>query len=840
MKKEKILIVGAGEGGTALLKMFKGSRRAEVVAVVDKDPEARGIKLAKKMGIKTTGDYKKLLKQKKVDQIINVTGLKKVQRELGEVKPASPELINGKTAKFIWGLVKEHQNTEKRLQKNQYSLKEKNKELEYFFNFNKLVGESPHSLEKIMQGAVNLIPPAYQYPDITCAKIKLGGREFKSAGCRRWAKKWRQKVDIANKEKIGSIEVCYAKKKPTANEGPFLKEERKLLDAIAERLARIVERLESERRVKKSEKYFHNIINTIDDPVFVKDKNHRWILLNDAYCDFMGYPRKKLLGKSDYNFFPKKEANVFWEKDEETFKKGRTENEEKFTDRAGKTHIIVTKKRVYGKKRGEKFLVGVIRDITKLKKIQTNLELFKKILETSTDAIGIADFDGRHYYQNEAFTKLFGKIGKDPVASTYVSPKTGKEVFAAIMAGGRWRGKVQMRAADKKIHNILLRAYAIKNDKGGVTALAGVYTDITDRKEAEKKLQGAQQRLNLILANATDGIWTIDLEGNFTFVSPSFERLLGYKPEEILKKRIGQLLTQKSADKADRILKEALKQKKPAPVTLELEHITKKGVSVPHEAKVGPIYDHAKRVVGFVGVTRDITERMQAEEAMRLAQLGKLVGSMAHEVNNPLMVISGRAQLIKMEAVKSRVINEGTDIIMEQCQRAKAIIEMLLKFSRPPAKKIRPADINYSLGKIINLIKHQFFLENIKIVKKYTPSLPKVNVDQGQLQEVVLNLMNNAKEAMVDKKRGRITVKTYQRGGKVAIDVIDNGEGIDKKNIKKIVNPFFSTKEMGTGLGLSVCYSIVNAHGGKLEYQSRKGEGTTMTILLPIKKRGGR
>ncbi len=153
-------------------------------------------------------------------------------------------------------------------------------------------------------------------------------------------------------------------------------------------------------------------------------------------------------------------------------------------------------------------------------------------------------------------------------------------------------------------------------------------------------------------------------------------------------------------------------------------------------------------------------------------------------------------------------------------------------FSRPSKGEIKEVSINESISFILKLLEHQYSLANIKIVRNYTSSLPKVKIDEKQMHEVFMNLIKNAAEAMPG--GGDITISTKKEADNIRIDFKDTGEGISEENIKKIFDPFFTTKEQGTGLGLSVCYGIVQAHGGKLRYESRLGEGTKAIILLPI------
>jgi signal transduction histidine kinase len=227
-------------------------------------------------------------------------------------------------------------------------------------------------------------------------------------------------------------------------------------------------------------------------------------------------------------------------------------------------------------------------------------------------------------------------------------------------------------------------------------------------------------------------------------------------------------------------------------------------------------------------------------QSEKLASLGRLVSDMAHEVNNPLQIISGRAQLALIELAEGlekekEEFKNNLDIIMDQCMRAKDIIQRLLSFSRPSKGKIKATDINESIEYVVKLVEHQFSLDKVKIVRKYSSSLPLVEMDEKQMHEVFMNLLKNAADAM--SKSGKITIFTKKEGDNVRIDFKDNGSGMSKEDMRKVFDPFFTTKETGTGLGLSVCYGIVQAHRGELRYESEPGEGTTAIIILPLKSK---
>jgi len=222
----------------------------------------------------------------------------------------------------------------------------------------------------------------------------------------------------------------------------------------------------------------------------------------------------------------------------------------------------------------------------------------------------------------------------------------------------------------------------------------------------------------------------------------------------------------------------------------------------------------------------------QLIQSEKLASLGRLVSNMAHEVNNPLMIISGRAQLSLMGKVSSGKIEKNLKIIIQECRRAKEIIQRLLQFTRTSKEKVIEVDINKSIEEIVSLIEYQFGLEDVKINRNYAEELLSVSVDEKQIQQVFMNLLRNAFEAMPD--GGIIEITTYHENNFLGIDFKDTGRGIGKDILDKIIDPLFTTKEEGTGLGLSICYSILKTHDGELKFKSAEGKGTIATVRLPL------
>jgi len=207
----------------------------------------------------------------------------------------------------------------------------------------------------------------------------------------------------------------------------------------------------------------------------------------------------------------------------------------------------------------------------------------------------------------------------------------------------------------------------------------------------------------------------------------------------------------------------------------------------------------------------------------------------AHEINNPLAVISGRAQIL-LESEKDAKRRKSLELIVEQTQRASKILTDLMGFARPAMPKTEPTNLNYVAHQVISMVENQLRIKNIVCVRDFAEGLPKILADRHQLEQVFLNMVLNSEHAM--EEGGTITLATSLSpdGNAVLLEIADTGQGIAPEHIDQIFEPFFTTKEegSGTGLGLSMCYGIIQAHEGTVTVESKVGEGTTFTIRLPV------
>jgi signal transduction histidine kinase len=259
---------------------------------------------------------------------------------------------------------------------------------------------------------------------------------------------------------------------------------------------------------------------------------------------------------------------------------------------------------------------------------------------------------------------------------------------------------------------------------------------------------------------------------------------------------------------------------------------------------IAPLVSKNGSVVGRLVIVDDITERIgleaQLAQADKMSSIGLLAAGVAHEVNTPLAVISSYAQLLAKQLQGDEKRSALLDKITQQTFRASEIVNNLLNFSRTSGTEFGSVDLNRIIRETLALLEHQFKMARISVVDELLPSLPLIHGNQGKLQQVFLNLFLNARDAMP--RGGTLTVRTtYDHG--VRVQVIDSGSGIAAEHIRRIYDPFFTTKararagSSGTGLGLSVTYGIIQEHAGKIQVDSNPGEGTSFFMEFPTSRK---
>lgn len=377
-----------------------------------------------------------------------------------------------------------------------------------------------------------------------------------------------------------------------------------------------------------------------------------------------------------------------------------------------------------------------------------------------------------------------------------------------------------------------------------------------------RKLQESETHYRLLAEHVTDVIWTMDLELRFTYVSPSVRRMRGYTAAEARAQTLEEALTPDSCAKIRQALLEG--KEWPEKLVLELEYLCKDGSTVWTETALTFVRHGGKGPKGILGSSRDISERKKAERELeqqrllvmrsdRLRALGERAAGIAHELNQPLVGVRGLAEHLLLGQQRNwnlgqQRMREKIVRIIEQADRMSHIIEHVRMFACEVGRRqLRPVDLNEVVCAGTGLLETQLRSRKLRLVYDLEEKLPAVLANPFALEEVVLNLLTNARDAVEERlqQEGRadrcVRVRTRADGEEgVSLEVADRGCGIAPEALERIFEPFFTTKELekGTGLGLPISRSIVEELGGTIEIASRPCEGTTARVWLPAVRPG--
>jgi PAS domain S-box-containing protein len=373
-----------------------------------------------------------------------------------------------------------------------------------------------------------------------------------------------------------------------------------------------------------------------------------------------------------------------------------------------------------------------------------------------------------------------------------------------------------------------------KDNKVGAITLFG--HDITEIKERESSKTNIDNSLKNIFNSIKEyALYVINLDGNITYFGMGASTILGWNKEDIIFKHVS-LLHNNDVDSPE--LAMILKQTKLlGKYETETELIAKDLHVIPVMLTVNQFFDSQGKPSGFIFIAKDITEKKKLEyqifQAEKLTALGQLSAGMAHEINNPLFVISGRLEMLRQEPLDSKV-KDTLDLIDAQTNRIRNLVDRILKYAKKTTLTFEPIDINNVLEPVLPWIYYSK-LPSVEVVieKKFENNLPKIEGDLHQLREVFLNILINAYQSMP--QGGKICITTNKFNDRyIQVQIIDSGIGIPEHHLKNIFMPFFTTKKEGLGLGLSICHNIIKSHNGTIELNSQINQGTTFTIKLPF------
>ena len=496
------------------------------------------------------------------------------------------------------------------------------------------------------------------------------------------------------------------------------------------------------------------------------------------------------------------------------------------------------------------------RDITENRRSEEHTLRLAQALEHSSEMICMCDTAGRAVFANQALLESSGYpegeiLGK-PLAETLLSSANPSSLAEQIRLGinrnGEWSGECLQRRKTGPDLPVSLSIGMIRDRDGHVTGSYCISHDVAERRRAERELAERTAFLNSLVENCPVGIVAIDVDHSVKFCNPAFEKIFRYEQEQITGRPLYDLLTT-PAIRAE-IDTNRLRFKEGKPTHMVTKRARSDGSLVDVEAYSVPLGDPSTPT-GALVLYQDITERKRIEQQLRQAQkmeaVGQLAGGIAHDFNNLLMVILGYTAVL----TENPDIGEGLQSKMREvskaANRAASLTAQLLAFSRQQVLEPKVMSLNLvvedvekMLGRLIN--------EDIALVTELDPALGQMKADRGQIEQVIINLAVNARDAMP--KGGTLTIRTaniqvgenYTRthepmppGSYIGLTVSDTGTGMDARTQSRVFEPFFTTKEQGkgTGLGLATVYGVVKQSGGFIWLASEIGRGTTFEIFFP-------
>ncbi len=515
---------------------------------------------------------------------------------------------------------------------------------------------------------------------------------------------------------------------------------------------------------------------------------------------------------------------------------------------------------------GKRASLGNFLDVTRRRTAEENLKTatqeVKFLFESIPDPVTISDLEtGRYIYVNDAFCRYtgYGKeeaLGKTPFdLGLYLDRSDREKLVSTLRETGAVSGfELPFRLRDGVVRFGYLSG-KIFNYKGRPCMIA-VTKDMTPIKEAEKKLRESERRFRDLFDSVSDLIYEQDLEGRFVSVNRAMTEIFGYKLDELLGRKASDFMKPELRDLFETEYLEGLK--KEGHYEGISAYFTRDGRKIYLEYRSQLIRpENGKPFIS--GIARDVTERILAQreikklekqvlQAQKMEAIGTLAGGVAHDFNNILQAIFGYTQILLMSKDEDDPDVQNLKQIEMSARRASELTQQLLAFSRKVKSELRPVDLNHEVHQLEKLLRRTI-PKMIDIELRLAKDLKVINADPAQLEQVMMNLCLNARDAMPE--GGRLIIQTEnvildeqyckehlgsRAGSYVMLSVSDTGHGMDKEILERIFEPFFTTKQVGkgTGLGLAMVYGIVKNHNGYITCYSEPGKGTTFKIYLPV------
>ncbi len=636
----------------------------------------------------------------------------------------------------------------------------------------------------------------------------------------------------------------------------------------------VSERRQIEETLRKSEEKYRNLVENISETLFTLDREGRVTYISPAVQQITGYRDQDLLNHVFTEFIHPKDIPALMESFQRTLHGIWEPYEFRIISAGGSTIYVRSASRPYFEKGELKGITGILTDMTREKKSEEALRRsetrFRTIFQGSAIGITVADINGRILEANPAFLRMTGYSWeelKDVSKLDLTHPEDRdeeRELVENLIWGQGGRNQTDKRyiRKDGSIFWGRLTVSVMQETDDEDRFIISMVEDISERKKARMELSMEKERLAVTLRSIGDGVIATDDAGRILLINRVAEELTGWNAEEAAGRPLEEvfhIVREKTGEVCENPVKRVLSTGDIIGLANHTILVSRDGTERVIADSGAPIRDRDNRIIGVVLVFRDITRSRKLEEELiktqKLESLGVLAGGIAHDFNNILTSILGNVSL----ALTRTDDDENLALSLREAQKAawhaRDLTQQLLTFSRGGSPIMKVISLS---GIIREAAAFALSGSNIKSVLNIPEDLWHVNADEGQIRQVVNNLIINAKQSMPSGGVIEVTaenvlldtpLKSYQgaplpftleKGRYLALSIRDQGVGIDPDIMTRIFDPYFSTKEQGNGLGLTIAHSIIKRHDGFIHATSRPGEGSCFYIFLPATGETGR
>jgi len=615
-------------------------------------------------------------------------------------------------------------------------------------------------------------------------------------------------------------------------------EEERLLAALASYAALVMEKVRRFSQLERSKKQWVEDIDAISDYIVVHDQAWNIVRTNRSLASHIGIPPAALVGEAmrSLRHIAETGSALPCPFCQNTFEL----REEYIATGEGRTFIVSTS-RTRGVTEEEGRTIHVLKDISDRREAERR---YRELFDNIQEGLFFATPEGQFLDVNDAMVRMLGYESREELlradvsAHLYPTRAAKERLVQAIAERGALRNYEEtLRRKDGSLLHTLQNINAVRDAHGRIVQIRGLMLDVTEQKMFQSQLQRERDFNQKILNTTQSMILVLDTAGLISYANRRcFEA--GYRQEELIGHRLGRLVENSHQQDFEAALQTTANGQQVE--NLELR-VKRSDGSIGHfSVSLSPSRDESNQVNSVVVVMTDITDAvlLQAKLAHteKMATIGRLVSGVAHEVNNPLAAILGFTDLLLEDPHVPASAREELQIILRETQRTKEIVQGLLSFARQRPAQREPLQINSILRQTIRLRSYDFSSHGVEVSEEFNENLQMAMGDPQQMQQVFLNILNNAYDAIQESgNHGKIRIRTRQTTDFVEVAFIDNGTGVSET--ERIFDPFFTTKPAGkgTGLGLSICYGIVRAHGGEILCWNNEGEsGSTFVVRLPI------